>query len=217
VLHRRYSFAPDLNIREKYLGLLQSHFGDTALFFSRGIRLKISVEEQQWLEEICNGFPSGAKKLMVCFGSKWPNKRLDSGTLAALLKKIAADCAPFFLFIYGDEEEKKCAEWLASNFQGQSRVVGELSLPLWQVLMWEMEGVIAVDSAALHLCGTTETPSWSVFGPSLATSYKPLGEHHAALQGTCPYGKPFFQRCPALRTCATGEDFVACRSRCGLE
>jgi heptosyltransferase-1 len=61
-----------------------------------------------------------------------------------------------------------------------------------------------MDSATLHLCGTTSTPSFSLFGPSSASIYKPLGEHHVAFQGSCPYGRTFVKRCPILRTCKTG-------------
>lgn len=202
VLDKRYNFPADLNIRRKYLGLVQSHLGDSSPWESQGVRLKISEAEQQRLKRICRSCPS--KKLMICFGSRWPNKRLESSTLAALLEKIAGSHNPSFLFVYGDEEEKKCAGWLMQQFSGQSIMVGDLSLPLWQALMWEMDGVIAVDSAALHLCGTTKTPSFSVFGPSLASTYKPLEERHLAVQGTCPYGRSFSTRCPILRTCATG-------------
>ncbi len=44
--------------------------------------------------------------------------------------------------------------------------------------MREMDLVIAVDSAALALSGMTKTPSISFFGPSLASVYKPMGDHH---------------------------------------
>ena len=79
-----------------------------------------------------------------------------------------------------------------------------MSLPLWQHFMYLVDGVISVDSAALHLCGTTTTPSFSLFGPSSALAYRPLGSKHDAFQGTCPYGTTFDKRCPSLRTCETG-------------
>jgi heptosyltransferase-1 len=199
VTHKRFNFSPDLNIRLKYFGLVQSYFNDTDGFETQGVRLKISREETERLQDILSKEP----KLMVCFGSKWPNKRLEVATLTALLEKIALECDPVFLFIYGDEEERRIAEALSAQFK-KSIAVGGLSLPLWQALMWEMDGVMAVDSAALHLCGTTDTPSFSVFGPSLAAFYKPPGEGHLSVQGSCPYGKTFSARCPILRTCSTG-------------
>ena len=111
---------------------------------------------------------------------------------------------PLFLFIFGNEEEKRIAESLDVHFNERSIPVGDLSLPLWQALMWEMDGVIAVDSAALHLCGTTQTPSFSVFGPTLPSYFKPMEPRHVAVHGSCPYGRTFSSQCPVLRTCATG-------------
>jgi heptosyltransferase I len=67
-----------------------------------------------------------------------------------------------------------------------------------------MDRVIAVDSAALALCGTTSTPSFSFFGPTQASIYKPLGVQHHHFQGTCPYAMSFSARCPRLRSCKTG-------------
>jgi len=152
-----------------------------------------------------SGYIKPGPTLMICFGSRWQNKQLPTATLLALLKKIAAKDNPFFVLIYGNEEEKQVATRLLEQCQGRGAVIGELTLPLWQALMWEVDGVLAVDSAALHLCGTTQTPSFSLFGPSLALAYKPLEERHVAVQGACPYHKRSFSSvCPVLRTCPTG-------------
>jgi heptosyltransferase-1 len=198
---KRFNVPTDINVRLKYLRLVQDYFEDFEEFKAEGVRLKISEEEAARCAHICS---SERPQLMVCFGSKWPNKRLELATLTALLQRIVEESDLSFLFIFGDEEEKRCAEELAARFGERGKTAGHLSLPLWQALMWEVQGVIAVDSAALHLCGTTQTPSFSVFGPTSATFYKPVEDRHAAVQGACPYGKVFSSQCPILRTCATG-------------
>ncbi len=205
VTNRQINVPSDVNVRLKYLSLVQGYFNDISPFAAQATRLKLSHEEQQRQIQLCED-PLLARRprMMVCFGSKWANKRLDTDTLTAFLQRVAGDCDPSFLFIFGDEEEKKIADSLTQLFEGRSLSVGQLSLPLWQALMWEMDGVIAVDSAALHLCGTTQTPSLSVFGPSMASSYKPVEKRHVFVQGSCPYGRTFSSRCPILRTCATG-------------
>jgi heptosyltransferase I len=200
VTNRRVNVPLNLNVRLKYLQLVQEYFHDTQEFKSEGVRLQMTQVERERLQSLCSVEP----KLMVCFGSKWANKRLDFSTLKHLLQKIVKEYPFSFLFIFGDDEEKKIAEELAMSFEGRGKAVGNLSLPLWQALMWEVDGVIAVDSAALHLCGTTETPSFSVFGSSLASFYKPTEKRHISVQGSCPYGRTFTSRCPVLRTCATG-------------
>jgi heptosyltransferase I len=34
--------------------------------------------------------------------------------------------------------------------------------------------------------------------------FKPSGEAHRGIQGSCPYGIKFDKLCPRLRTCSTG-------------
>lgn len=202
VTNQTFNFPNNLNIYLKYLGLVQSYFGDESKYMPKGIRLKLNEEEQQKLQLIL----SQTKKpiLMVCFGSKWPNKQLDLQTLGQFLEKIDQTYNFSFLLIYGNEEEKKIAEQLQKVHPLKVFIQGNLSLPLWQALMWECSGLIAMDSAALHLCATTQTPSFSTFGPSLAEIYKPLGKQHVSIQGSCPYQKTFSNTCPILRTCSTG-------------
>lgn len=195
-------FPPDhLSSRAKNLFLAQSFFNDFSTLVPTTLDLKISPEEQSRLKAILSTLST--PRLMVCAGSKWKNKQLGEETLLALLKMIYGKFVPTFLFIWSNEDEKKSADRLAAHFPG-SITLGDLSLNLWQALMARVEGVLAVDSSALHLCGTTKTPSFSIFGPSSSSFYKPEGKRHVAVQGSCPYGKTFHKRCPILRTCTTG-------------
>lgn len=203
VTSHRYTPPAHLCARTRYLALVQSYFGDTEQFTAQPVELRLSESERQKKELLLTGIPR-RPIFMVCFGSRWKNKQLKSETWAQLLKRIDAEINPGFLFIWGSAEEKKQADALQALFPLTSRSVGELTLNLWQALMGEMDGVLAVDSAALHLCATTSAPSFSIFGASSAAFYKPAGEQHVAFQGSCPYGRTFIKRCPILRTCATG-------------
>lgn len=189
-------------IRCKYLQLVQDYFKDKERKEAAPIRLRLNEKEEQRLQELLSF--KKAPWLMIATGSKWPNKQLSQETLSRLLSLIHAHFPFSFLFIYGNEEEKQIADAFSLRFKERSMSVGGLSLPLWQALMYEVSGVVAVDSAALHLCATTPTPSFSIFGPSLASVYKPDDKRHAAVQGSCPYGKTFVKHCPLLRTCSTG-------------
>lgn len=198
---KRFTVPWEINVRNRYLHLAQLYFEDSHPFAFEGVQLRLNGEEEQRLEAI--GIET-RPCFMVCFGSKWPNKRLNETTWVDLLDKARSSFNASFLFIYGDEEERRIAESLAAHFPERSQCVGELSLPLWQALMWKVNAVLAVDSAALHLCATTQTPSFSVFGPSLAKIYKPEEARHGTYQGVCPYNISFATRCPQLRTCKTG-------------
>lgn len=191
------------NVRNRYLQLLQDFFGDDEKVELEPVHLKLTKEEEvrlQRLEQLCFQRP----RFMVCFGSNWPNKVLSEKTLTTFLHKIDEKFSPSFFFIFGNEIEKRLADKLERTFSCCSHSVGEMSLPLWQRFMDLVEGVITMDSAALHLCATTKTPSFSIFGPSSAEAFKPNGEKHFAFQGACPYDIRFEKRCPHLRTCKTG-------------
>lgn len=196
VTHRKWNPPSDLNIRLQYLHLVKSYFQDQQPFERSSCHLK--VEERVSPPEL------GRPLLMVCFGSRWRNKQLPQESLIQLLEQIQAKWSLGFLFIYGNREEKELAHELQRVFAESSAVLGNLTLQQLQNLMREVDALFSMDSAPLHLCGTTETPSFSLFGPSLANRYKPLGEHHGFFQGSCPYGQQFSKRCPILRTCKTG-------------
>lgn len=196
VTRTRYEIPLGINVRERYLRMAQLHLRDSSPFQSQGMLLNAAEDRNIELS---------SPLMMVAFGSKWKNKRLKVETLKEFLAIIHRELKPSFLFIYGDAEEKKIAEELQAAFSTRSRAIGELTLPVWQRMMGKVDCVIAMDSAGLHLCGTTSTPSFSVFGPSYASVFKPLGGKHGAFQGTCPYNRAFVKdRCPILRTCSTG-------------
>jgi len=199
--HVRFNVA-ETPIRCKYLQLVQDYFQDKERKTSAPVHLRLNEKEKQRLQELLS--LKKAPWLMIATGSKWPNKQMSHETLSRFLSLVAARFSFSFLFIYGNEEEKQIADGLSLRFKERSMAVGGLSLPLWQALMYEASGVVAVDSAALHLCATTSTPSFSIFGPSLASVYKPTEEKHMAIQGSCPYGKTFVKHCSLLRTCSTG-------------
>lgn len=202
VTTHRYLPPEGLSVRERNLQLVQQHVSDFSSVDFSVTTFKLTEEEKRRKEEIlaqCRG-----ARLMIAFGSKWKNKRLSEETLFPLIKKIEEEFHPAFLFIWASEEERRVANKLQACFPRDSQSVGDLSLNLWQSLMAEMQGVLAMDSAALHLCATTTTPSFSVFGPSSSEYYKPEGERHLAVQGVCPYERIFEKRCPILRTCQTG-------------
>ncbi len=199
----QYEVAKDLNIRQTYLSLPQRHFNETSVFKSSGVGFQLTVSERIRLELILKHCAPGIK-LMIAMGSKWENKRLKEETLHAFLNQVATHCNPSFLFVYGSASEKLVADRLSAAFPECSTSVGDLSLPLWQALMKHVNGVIALDSAALHLAATTQTPTLSFFGPTAASVFKPVEERHHAFQGICPYGRTFVKQCPILRTCPTG-------------
>ncbi len=202
---RRFNPPRDMNIRLQLVQLIQSHFEDTQPVSIQGVRFKISPSDQTLIQTIL-AQPTLAKpmRIMVCPGSKWTNKQLSVDTLVSFLQRLQERLEASFLLMWGSEEERELCQTIHDHFPSSSRVIDKLAIPTWQNLMNEMQLVLAVDSSALHLCGTTQTPSFSLFGPTSPHIFKPIGPRHYAYQGPCPYGRTFPKACPALRTCPTG-------------
>jgi len=197
--HTRFNVPPDMNIRLQHLCLMRQFFQDEAPHRDfPGTCFDIDPEQKSIVDALLRQC-STRLKIMVCPGSAWPNKQLTLATLQTLLRLIKERYDASFLLIWGTPQEQTYCKQLQEGI-----LVDKLPLPTWQYLMNQVDLVIAMDSSALHLCGTTKTPSFSVFGPTSAAIFKPLGPQHHAFSGKCPYGRTFTKRCPVLRTCPTG-------------
>ncbi len=173
--NRRYSLGQKGPAATAYLDVVKEHFCDDVPYSYNGTELKVCDPIPK--------IPDGA--FMICKGSRWPSKQLSEETWQKIIDELPGSA----VIVTGEQE--------ASG----ENVFGRLPLGVWQAMMRQVRGVISVDSAALHLCATTRTPSFSVFGPSNPAVYKPEGMHHACYWGSCPYGKVFERRCPILRSC----------------
>lgn len=203
--HHRYNPPEGGNIRQDYLAIVTTYFGDSIPENSEKIKLNIAEDKQKLVQSVIDQ-PAlrNRPKVLVCSGSAWRNKQLTPATLKEFLSSIQAYLGCAFLFAWGSPEEFEVAQQLHQAFPEHSVVVDKMGLAMLQNLMAKADLVIAMDSLPLHLAGTTATPSFSVFGASSAAKYKPLGNNHGAFQGSCPYGRTFIKRCPILRTCPTG-------------
>ncbi|NRA91035.1 MAG: lipopolysaccharide heptosyltransferase I [Simkaniaceae bacterium] len=199
-LTHRYFLNKADPITSQYLSLVQKHLKSEISQVEMVQNLTISSEEKKWIESTLQE----KKRIMVCPGSNWENKKLSLPTWIELLKTAANGQETFFYFVWGSEKEEQEALSLHSQFRKTSMVLPKMSLPLWQNFMKEMDLIFTVDSSALHLAATTNVSTRSIFGPSSAAVYKPHLKNHVSFQGKCPYGKMFTKRCPSLRSCKTG-------------
>lgn len=192
--HYKFDPPPGRNIREDYLYIAQSYYKDNQPFTPSPVQLK-SPDVKNQFSPPC---------YMVCPGSAWVNKQLTTHTLSQFLRLVHQRTNCLFLFVWGTEEERIMLNQLVKEHSGYCHIIERHTIPELQNLMSQMDLVIAMDSLPLHLAGTTKTPTFSIFGPSLATKYQPIGKQHISFQASCPYGKTFEKRCPVLRTCPTG-------------
>ncbi|MEI8329442.1 MAG: glycosyltransferase family 9 protein, partial [Chlamydiia bacterium] len=183
----------------------QTFFEDTSVFQPKGVSLVLPEIERVRLESMAPINPSTTQPIfMVALGSQWQNKQLSDETAVKLLHHIHSVYQARFIFIYYGLQEKIRVSRLAESFLDAATIIGDVSLEFLQAFMQKSDGVICADSAVLHLAASAGVPTFTVFGPSSARVYKPLGALHIAVQGTCPYNKTFVKRCSRLRSCETG-------------
>ncbi len=193
------------NVREDYLQLVARFIGNPLEDSKQSLTLRTTPQQQETVEKwLAHPALQSGRKIMVCPGSAWKNKQMTPEALARFLQLLAENEKCAFLFMWGSSEEKQVAEALQKKFPDTACVVDRIPLPAMHALMQRCDLVIAMDSLPLHLAGTTQTPTFALFGPSSAKKYNPPGPTHGFYQGSCPYGRTFVKRCPVLRTCPTG-------------
>lgn len=193
---------PTQNIRLQYLELLQRYFEDDFIpkdFFYDPF---LTEEEKILLKKIF--FFPDCKKIMICFGSNWPNKQPEIFIYQKMIQTLLSDEKIMFYLVWGNPKEKKEAEKLHMNESKHTVLLPYMSLSLWKGVLKRMDGFLGVDSGALHLAEQCFVPTFSLFGPTSAQIFKPLGVHHQSFQGNCPYHESFIKQCPKLRSCPTG-------------
>ena len=186
------------NIRRDYLFVVQNYFKDFTQAPCEVIDFFLTPDEMKHVDELSSLLPGSA--WMICPGSAWKNKRLPEDKLLLFLEKAKSTFNPRFFFIWGTAEEQEVAQKLSSHFP-DSLVAPMLTLPELQQMMKRMDLIISMDSFPLHLAGTTNTATFSFFGPSVSFKYRPIGDNHFSYQGPCAFGLSFDKRCSRLRTC----------------
>jgi len=196
--NRHFDSPPGANILHRNLSIIQASLRDAASWEAKPCLLT------------CDHVPTipggrdetSQQRFMLCFSSRWENKKLSSSMYRAFLEKFAQEDKVYV--VYGSNQEKLEAEKLAAGLEKNVILLPPMSLPCWQNVMTAMDGVIAVDSVGLHLAGLAGVPTFSFFGPSSMAVFRPLGKWHDGLQGACPYDESFDKRCAKLRSCPTG-------------
>lgn len=163
------------NIRRDYLFVVQNYFKDFTQAPCEVIDFILTEDEKANVANI--EAKLGTTAWMICPGSAWKNKRFPVEKLYAFLNLAKTAFNPRFYFIWGTADEQQAAEHLSALFP-DSLIANKLSLPELQQLMKKMELVVSMDSFPLSLAGTTHTPTFSFFGPSISFKYRPIGDNH---------------------------------------
>jgi heptosyltransferase I len=198
----RVAIPLHLSMRQQYLYVFKNYFDDKTDYKDTSIVVNTTSSIKDEVDYILQNVAS--KKIMICLGARWNNKMMTNKQMYHLLRYIEGKVQVTFVFAWGNDKELVLANNLSSYFAASVVLPKVLTINAWYHLMERMDGVIAMDSSGLHLCGLTSTPSFSVFGPTSSKHYQPNGDIHYSFRGGCPYERFFLRVCPDLRSCKCG-------------
>jgi len=199
VTTKKYNVSKSLNIQNFYLELIRMHFDIKKTKEKRFFNLTINPDD---IPKALLTTGKDCLKVMVAMNSARKSKELENTTLISFLQKFNSLYRVHLYFTYGSIREKEKCDYLKSQINENCTVLDKMSIPVWQNVMDSMDLVFTIDTSALYLAGTTNTVTFSVFGPTNAKVFKPLGKHFST-QGPCPYGVKYLKQCPHLRNCKT--------------
>lgn len=202
VTNRRYEMPKKKSIQEQYLSIVEQYF-QKKIPIDTECLLNIPSSERKIVDQYIKSLSSSKKKALICCGSNWENKRIRSENLSQFLQEIEKNYEVEFLLAWGNPQEKREAELLQKKLH-KAHLLPKLFFSSLQYLMQKVDFLIGVDSSLIHLCGTTSTPTFGLFGPTLKNVFQPIGANQGGFQGKCPYQMQFDKQCPKLRSCPTG-------------
>ncbi len=99
--------------------------------------------------------------IIMVIGSTWPSRNYPAEHYVSVAKALQQNC----LVIWGNEEEKAKAEWMASQSK-LIKVMPKLDLNGLKALIAEADLVIGNDTGPTHMAWALNRPSITIFGPT---------------------------------------------------
>jgi heptosyltransferase I len=210
--NKRYFVDGSIHVHDQYLNLVKLYFKDSINSLSNNSTLpktllNISTLEEKKIEKILSSVilknEKEIIKVLVSPFSKWKNKQLDFKIFLEFLEKIQIKNPNIFFFlIWGDLSEFQICRKINEKYKSNSMILKKMTLPTLQNLLSKMDLVFCMDSAILHLTALLgNVPTFSFFGPTNPSVYKPKSNIHGHFFKKCPENIEFVKVCPYLRSC----------------
>ncbi len=159
----------------------------------------VSLVAQAFHQTIPSTYPTfqctrvRTEPLLVAPCSLWNGKMVPFSQLEQLLEGREYD------LICGSEKEAKQLEGFF--MKARTRHVRP-SYKEWMTLTQSAKGVVAMDSAQLHLAALFGVPTFSFFGPTQPALFAPQNQQDHFVFGACPERRTFPLKCPVLKSCS---------------
>lgn len=176
---------PDQHMAEYYLSLLENYDLNTKKIWPE---LHVSYEKQRKAAALFRKekIPSDRRVIALQPFSLWQRKEWGITKYSQLINWIGSEYR-FPVIITGSAEERwRVAEITKLCGDNVFNLAGETSLGMLAAVIKQCGLFIGVDSAGIHIAAAVGTPTVSIFGPTLFSSWAPRGEQHRIVHKNFP-------------------------------
>ncbi len=113
------------------------------------------------LGQLASFFPSNKENIVFVIGSTWPSRNYPKEKYLKVIQSLDANS----LIIWGNAEEKKFADWIASQTT-KATVLPKLNFGQLKVVLAHANLVIGNDTGPTHMAWGFNIPSITLFGPT---------------------------------------------------
>jgi len=139
--------------------------------------------DEQIVEQIFNGAPTGKWFCALAPGSVWATKRWPAERFSELAQKLIRETGTLIFLVGGNNDAALCAQIAVKIGNDVVNTAGRLSLCQSAALLDRCEILISNDSAPTHLGVATRCKVITIFGPTVpAFGFAPFGEGHAVIE-----------------------------------
>ncbi|MCK4787140.1 MAG: glycosyltransferase family 9 protein [Desulfobacteraceae bacterium] len=170
---------------EYYLSLLENYDLDTKKIWPE---FHVPYEKQQKAAALFRKekIPSDQPVIALQPFSLWQRKEWGIKKYSQLINWISSEYR-FPVIITGSAEERgRAAEITKMCGDNVFNLAGKTSLGILGAVIKLCGLLIGIDSAGIHIAAAVGTPTVSIFGPTLFTSWAPRGEQHRIVHKNFP-------------------------------
>ncbi len=111
--------------------------------------------------QIDNFLRKDRKNIVLVIGSSWDNKNYPPAKFVKIAMALQLNC----LVVWGSEQEKEKADWMATK-SGTIQVMPRLDLNSLKALIAKADLLIGNDTGPTHMAWALNRPSITIFGPT---------------------------------------------------
>jgi len=168
----------------------ETHAVDWNLEVARALGMDVE-QDFEWLPKATTGAiklsDPGVKRVAICPGARWPNKRWPAEHFSRLVEELRARDKGMRFVILGSAGDAEFSRVIAkSDPDACLDLAGKTSLPELVEWLRHARVVVANDSGPLHIAAALNKPLVALYGPTHAGRTGPYGMPDSKMRAALP-------------------------------